>query len=209
MFDNTRTLSNISFQAIFNQLLREIGVSDAAVEEVYALDDASLRSFSPAHGLIFLFRWKPSPNDDDEEPTCPENIWFANQVIDNACASLALLNIVLNSSATLSKELQDFKEYSTDLTPPLKGLAVANYEHVRNIHNSFARKAEMVDCDIYLAEQMVKKGKRVNNGGDAEDDEVFHFIAYVHVGDALYELDGLRRQPVKLCKYPPVETGGG
>ena len=61
-------------------------------------------------------------------------------MIDNACASLALLNIVFNSDEIeLSPELLSFKEYSQALTPPLKGLAVANYGHIRNIHNSFAR----------------------------------------------------------------------
>jgi ubiquitin carboxyl-terminal hydrolase L5 len=60
-------------------------------------------------------------------------------VIDNACASLALLNIVFNSEVDLGPALESFKEYSKELTPPLKGLAVANFEHVRNVHNSFAR----------------------------------------------------------------------
>lgn len=93
---------------------------------------------SPAHGMIFLFRWKPE-GTDNVETTCPEGVWFANQVIDNACASIALLNIVFNSEVELSDELRSFKEFTETLTPPLKGLAVANCEHIRNIHNSFAR----------------------------------------------------------------------
>jgi len=44
-------------------------------------------------------------------------------------------------------------------------------------------------------------------GGGAEDDEdgeneVFHFISYVHVHDTLYELDGLKKQPVRLHTCP-------
>ena len=88
--------------------------------------------------MIFLFRWKPEP-PGNVETTCPDGVWFANQVIDNACGSLALLNIVFNSDVELSEELRSFKEFTESLTPPLKGLAVANWEHVRNIHNSFAR----------------------------------------------------------------------
>ena len=34
--------------------------------------------------------------------------------------------------------------------------------------------------------------------GSGENDETFHFIAYVPVNGVLWELDGLRRQPVRL-----------
>jgi len=33
---------------------------------------------------------------------------------------------------------------------------------------------------------------------DDEDESVFHFIAYVHIDGTLWELDGLKRQPVKI-----------
>lgn len=61
----------------------------------------------------------------------------------------------------------------------------------------------MKDVDINLAELASRKN-RYNAGGDDDDEsweEVFHFIAYVHVGDALWELDGLKRQPVKLREH--------
>jgi hypothetical protein len=40
--------------------------------------------------------------------------------------------------------------------------------------------------------------KRTAKGGGWEEDEAFHFIAYVPVNGVLWELDGLRRQPVRL-----------
>ena len=42
------------------------------------------------------------------------------------------------------------------------------------------------------------KSKRGAKGGEREADEAFHFIAYVPVNGVLWELDGLRRQPVRL-----------
>jgi len=86
-------------QAIFNELLKGFGVTVAHVQEIYALDEDSLRALgysspsfsakftanganpncSPVHGMIFLFRWKPEPMESAED-TCPENVWFANQV---------------------------------------------------------------------------------------------------------------------------------
>lgn len=50
-----------------------------------------------------------------------------------------MLNILFNSSAALGAKMDAFKEFSSPLTPPLKGLALANFPFVRDIHNSFAR----------------------------------------------------------------------
>lgn len=37
----------------------------------------------------------------------------------------------------------------------------------------------------------------------AEEDLAYHYIAYVHVDGAIWELDGLKRQPVKFrTSYP-------
>jgi len=174
--------------------------------------DVSYRVIRPVHGLIFLFQWKKEPNEEEVEMSCPENLWFANQVIDNSCASLALLNIVLNvPGLEIGQHLTEFKTFTTDFSPPvrlclndvadveLRGLALTNFSFLRNLHNSLSRSSERADLDIDLMEAAGKKGrgsgaKKKNN----DDEEQFHFIAYVPVNDVLWELDGLRRQPVKL-----------
>lgn len=33
----------------------------------------------PVYGLIFLFKWQED-DPDQQEPACPEEVWFANQV---------------------------------------------------------------------------------------------------------------------------------
>jgi ubiquitin carboxyl-terminal hydrolase L5 len=43
-----------------------------------------------------------------------------------------------------------------------------------------------------------KKGRGGGGKKGEENDDGFHFIAYVPVNGVLWELDGLRRQPVKL-----------
>lgn len=58
----------------------------------------------------------------------------------NACASVALLNIVNNvDDIDLGDQLRNFKEFTMPFTPALRGDAVANFEFVKRIHNSFAR----------------------------------------------------------------------
>lgn len=62
------------------------------------------------------------------------------QTVDNACASVALLNIVNNiPSADLGEHLQQFKEFTRTFTPALRGDAIGNFDFVKQIHNSFAR----------------------------------------------------------------------
>ena len=52
--------------------------------------------------------------------SCPENLWFANQVIDNSCASLALLNIILNvPNLEIGEHLTQFKQFTKDFSPPV------------------------------------------------------------------------------------------
>ncbi|KAF8423780.1 hypothetical protein EV426DRAFT_601131 [Tirmania nivea] len=181
--------------AVFNELLKNIGVRDAQVEEVYSLDEDSLNAIKPVYGLIFLFRWKSEIDPEEAEVSCPEGVWFANQVTDNLCASLAMLNIVMNCpDVDVGEHLRSFREFSRDLSPPLRGLALANFEYLRQCHNAFARKAEMMDSDIGL----LGASKRKKITGDEEEEETFHFIAYVPIGNSLWELDGLKRQPVRL-----------
>lgn len=82
----------------------------------------------------------------------------------------------------------------------MKGLALTNFAFLRNLHNSLSRASERADLDIALMD--AAKSKRKGRNDDSE--ETFHFIAYVPVDGMLWELDGLRRQPVRLgtAYYP-------
>lgn len=82
--------------AFFNVMLRDFGVDGVRVQEVVSLDQDMLACLPrPVYGLIFLFRWREE-DVDKQEASCPEGIWFANQTTSNACATVALLNIVNN-----------------------------------------------------------------------------------------------------------------
>ncbi|KAL2039579.1 hypothetical protein N7G274_007851 [Stereocaulon virgatum] len=186
--------------AFFNVMLKRFGVQGVKVQEVVSLDDELLVFLPrPVYGLIFLFKWIEE-DPDKQEQSCPEGVWFANQTINNACASVALLNIVNNiPSIELGDNLRAFKDFTSNFTPALRGDAIANFDFVKQVHNSFARKMDLLNGDLLLKNEATSKGK--GKKGKTEDDENeagFHFIAFVPIENQLWKLDGLERQPVCL-----------
>jgi ubiquitin carboxyl-terminal hydrolase L5 len=66
--------------------------------------------------------------------------WLIIQTTSNACATVALLNIVMNTSEIdLGDALTAFKESTRSFTPPYRGQALSQNNFIRNIHNSFLR----------------------------------------------------------------------
>mmetsp|Transcript_11996 Transcript_11996/g.14992 ORF Transcript_11996/g.14992 Transcript_11996/m.14992 type:complete len:266 (-) Transcript_11996:43-840(-) len=128
----------------------------------------------------------------------PSDLFFAKQVTTNACATQAILSILLNveqksdgdnsGGLVLGSTLEGFKNFTGSFPPDLRGEAIGASEEIRTAHNSFAKN------DSFLAEQKQRKAE--------EDDDVFHFVAYVPYKDGhVYELDGLRTGPIRVGAY--------
>lgn len=177
---------------VFTELIRGFGVTGAQVEELYALDQESFNQLKPVHGLIFLFKWIGNTEIDGKfvsDPAESENIVFIKQVIENACATQAILSVLLNlkhEDVELGTNLNDFKSFVKEFDPDTKGLALSNSDLIRNVHNSFA-KQQMFEMD----EKQPTK-----------EEDSFHFIAYLPINGKLYELDGLKQAPIDLGVIP-------
>jgi ubiquitin carboxyl-terminal hydrolase L5 len=153
---------------------------------------------------------KPLSSDE-----VPEDLFFAKQVTTNACATQAILSVLFNSASSsavdgnnnidmddnvnvdanetdkktsklvLGPTLEALKTFTSSFPADLKGEAIGASDDIREAHNSFARK------EAFLIDDSQKRTA-------TDDDDVFHFIAYVPHGknESVYELDGLQPGPI-------------
>ncbi|PHH87279.1 hypothetical protein CDD83_9070 [Cordyceps sp. RAO-2017] len=109
----------------------------------------------PVFGLIFLFHYAPQLVDEEEEDGEEAPVWFANQTTNNSCASVALVNIVMNAEdVELGDELQNFKDLTKDLNSALRGYQIGANDFIRAAHNSFARRIDLLNADLCLANEV-------------------------------------------------------
>uniref|UniRef100_A0A8C4ZG40 Ubiquitin carboxyl-terminal hydrolase n=1 Tax=Gadus morhua TaxID=8049 RepID=A0A8C4ZG40_GADMO len=172
---------------VFTELIKGFGCKGSQVEEIWSMEPENFDNLKPVHGLIFLFKWQPGeePAGSIVQDSRLENIFFAKQVINNACATQALVSVLLNCSHSdmlLGETLTEFREFSQSFDAAMKGLALSNSEVIRQVHNGFARQ-QMFEFDAKSS---------------AKDEDAFHFVSYVPVNGRLYELDGLREGPIDL-----------
>lgn len=131
---------------LFTLLLEDFGVKGVQVEEIY---DLNKPLDSPVYGFIFLFRWieerrsrrKVVEQTDmfvrDEDVV--NNIFFAQQMVPNSCATHALISILLNCpNIHLGDTLSRLKQHTHGMSPENKGWAIGNTPELACAHNSHA-----------------------------------------------------------------------
>ncbi|KAK8100802.1 Ubiquitin carboxyl-terminal hydrolase 2 [Apiospora kogelbergensis] len=177
--------------AFFNAMLHSFGAPSFQIRELWGLDPEALAFLPrPVHGLIFLYQYNEEDEDEDmaeKREECPEGLWFGNQTTANACATVAIMNILMNASDPgFGPELTEFKAATANLPPPQRG-------------QCSTRMTSFVGYTTEWEKEQVKKAA------------TNHYIAYVPVAGRVWELDGLEAKP--LChgtfSAPDVQHGGG
>lgn len=79
----------------------------------------------PIRGLIFLFKWRKSDYESDARETLwPDevpHVFFMKQVIHNACATQALLSVLLNAEGVdVGSMLGNFREMTGGMDPEVR-----------------------------------------------------------------------------------------
>lgn len=210
---------------IFTILLQEWGMRNFLVNEVYDITELLEIDPSSIFGLIFLSRYVPDEQSPATTPSQTADItiqppWFANQISKFSCGTVALMNILMNmkdADTDLSEALSSFKIATNEMNAKHRGVALDNHAQFRDIHNSFSTRLDQYIVDVMLkdeankakqkaqaqARKPTKKRKRVTftkrrtykQAIEEEEENGFHFVAYVSTHGNVWKLDGTRAQP--------------
>ncbi|KAG6820306.1 hypothetical protein H0H93_002570 [Arthromyces matolae] len=146
---------------VFTSLTRKLGVRNIELVEMYDIEPWAVDHLNP-HGLIFCFLWRKDVHRpaDFNDPAA-EHVWFANQLSDDACASHAILNVLLNCpDVDIGDELRRFKVDTEKMSPVMKGLAITNSPLLRRSHNSLARPADIRGALNAIATTTLQEAKK-------------------------------------------------
>lgn len=169
---------------VFTELIKNIGVKGVQVDEIIDMDILEVGD-EPVYGLIFLFKYmQKSGYKPNVLKSWDPELFFAKQEIQNACATQAILGVLLNNTDKLDigPTLKELKSFTNDMDPSTRGLAISNSEKIRTEHNKFSHPEPFV-----FTKTKAKDG-----------DDVFHFVSYIHFKNAIYEIDGLQQGPILI-----------
>ncbi|CCL98478.1 uncharacterized protein FIBRA_00476 [Fibroporia radiculosa] len=219
---------------VFTTLIRKLGIRGLEVTEIYDIEPWAVDHLSP-HGLIFCYLCTDEKNgtkryDNIDDPDA-ERVWFANQLSNDACATQAILNVLLNCPGIeLGDELQDFRVETEHMSSVMKGLAISGSHFIRKAHNSLARPADIRGSIQSIAAATLESNKTKNappakkqrtatssathkkKAAESTENQqdMYHFIGYVPAHNKVWELDGLRRSALEVGELaPPDDASDG
>ncbi|KAJ7134767.1 hypothetical protein C8R44DRAFT_870362 [Mycena epipterygia] len=208
---------------VFTSLTRRLGIRGLELVELYDIEPWAVDHLRP-RGLVFCFMWrKDAHRPGDFDDPAAERVWFANQLSDDACASLAMLNIVLNCpDIEIGPELTMFRQETESMSPVMKGLAISSSPFIRQAHRALARPPDLRGALHAIATSTLNKAKKKTEPPttrrappvkrpakaapssakpkqeESDDDEAYHFIGYVPAFGKVWELDGLKSGPLEV-----------
>ena len=179
-----------------SELLKSLGLP-LIVDDLYSLDSDSLAALQPLHALIFLFKWIPTSSDSSSQragtdvPDFPG--FFAHQVVNNACATLAVLNALGNiPSLSPGPQLTELLQFTNGMDPQTRGLVITSADWLRELHNALSPPSAFSLDGLGLPRK---------------SEDAYHFVVYLPVMGAVYELDGLKPHAIRHGGFD--ESGEG
>jgi len=189
---------------LFTLLMYDFGVKDVEVEEVY---DLSKPIEKDVFGFIFLFKWTEERKSRRKAITLTEEtvtydeaveneIFFAEQIIPNSCASHALLSVLLNvPKLSIGYTLEELRDSCVGFNAETKGYAIGNFWNLSIAHNNHGRP-----------ELRWQQDRSKNITGSTRSMEAFHYVSYIPYNNQLFELDGLKPHPINHGPWFDDET---
>ncbi|KAJ7025392.1 ubiquitin C-terminal hydrolase [Mycena alexandri] len=214
---------------VFTSLIRKLGIRGTELVELYDIEPWAVDHLNP-RGLVFCFMWrKDAHRPGDFDDPAAERVWFANQLSDDACASLAILNIALNCpDIDIGEELAGFRRETESMSPVMKGLAISSSPLIRTAHRAFARPPDLRGALYSIAtstlDDAAKKKKNPPivkkpppkpkaasstvkvKKEEPDGEEAYHFIGYVPAYGKVWELDGLKSGPLEVGELSEENT---
>ena len=196
---------------VFSLLIEDYGVRGVKVEEIY---DISRKIETKVYGFVFLFRYvlgdrraRKAARDLAAEDMyvfdtdMVNDMFFAHQIINNSCATHALLSVLLNcEDVDLGPNLTRLKTFSKGLNPESKGLAISNMLELSRAHNKHAKPSQSMVTPMISA----RRGS-VMSSAHALLPETYHFVSFVPINGRLIELDGLKELPIDHGPWGEME----
>lgn len=176
--------------SIISELLKTLGVP-YIVDDLYSLDPEALSVLQPLHALVFLFKWLPSTAGEPSSTAGHHDTdfpgFFAQQTVNNACATIAVINALGNiPSLPSGRQLADLMNFTMGMDPQTCGMAVTSADWLREAHNALSPPSSISLDGLGLQKKT---------------EDAYHFVVYIPVMGSVYELDGLKPYPVRHGEF--------
>ncbi|KAG5477697.1 hypothetical protein LSCM1_04991 [Leishmania martiniquensis] len=181
--DESRWCLIESDPAVFREIIQTVGVKGVSVEDLIMLDSSMLEQYEHVYSLVLLFKWQSSEQASPLGTVVKDApVFFAKQVIHNACATLAIMNTLCNypEQVELGAQVQNYLNFCQDLDSEMRGSLLDSFDELREAHNSFAPRTAFE-----------------NDGPAQKDADTYHFVSFVYLHGHIWELDGLQDGPLQ------------
>jgi len=186
---------------VMTRLLRGGGVPEPwNVTDVFGLDpDLLVMVPQPVKALILLFpmteaseKFMKERAESMSTKDYPSGLFYTHQTVSNACGTVALLHSVGNSTDAFGLKddsvLGGYYQSTKDLGAAEKAKFLETCQSVAELHKNHAQAL-----------------LNSTETPDLEDEAEHHFIAFVHHGGALWELDGRKPLPINCGPSKPED----